>query len=73
MSTQVSSPQGPKQSFNVYTMMLVISTVALLIAVIAMFIELGRYAPDYYNTTSGRPSVSSHSVQAAVDQWGRFG
>jgi hypothetical protein len=37
--------------------MLFLSMLFLLIAVIAMFIELRRWAPDYYRTNTARPSV----------------
>lgn len=48
MSTQPSSNQ--KQPPSVYTVMLMLSMLFLLIAVIAMFMELNRWAPDYYRT-----------------------
>ena len=37
--------------------MLALSVLFMLIAVIAMFIELGRYAPQYYDTGEARPNV----------------
>ena len=48
MSTQPSSNQ--KQPPSVYTVMLMLSMLFLLIAVIAMIVELGRWGPDYYRT-----------------------
>jgi hypothetical protein len=47
--------------------MLVLSMVFLLIAVIAMFIELRRWAPDYYRTRGARPTVQVLPVDQ-VDQ-----
>ena len=38
--------------------MLVLSMVFLLIAVIAMFIEYRRWAPDYWRTQTARPSAA---------------
>ncbi|WP_197138006.1 hypothetical protein [Crateriforma conspicua] len=37
--------------------MLILSTVFMLIAVVAMLIEAGRWAPDYWNTRTAQPSV----------------
>jgi hypothetical protein len=37
--------------------MLLLSMVFMLIAVIAMWIELNRWAPDYYRTNTANPSV----------------
>lgn len=37
--------------------MLLLSMLFLLIAVIAMIIELNRWAPDYYRTNSATPQV----------------
>jgi hypothetical protein len=37
--------------------MLLVSMLFMLIAVIAMFIELRRWAPDYYRTNSANPQV----------------
>ena len=50
---------GAKQPPSVYTVMLVLSMVFLLIAVIAMFIELNRWGPDYWGTTQAKPIVQS--------------
>jgi len=46
-----------KQPPSIYTVMLVLSVVFLLIAVIAMFIELQRWGDDYWRTNQARPSV----------------
>ncbi|MCA9138040.1 MAG: hypothetical protein KDB00_14810 [Planctomycetales bacterium] len=54
MSTLPSSDTG-KQPPSVYTVMLVLSMVFLLIAVIAMYIELSRWAPDYFRTQKANP------------------
>ena len=51
MSTQLST-ENRKQPPSVYTVMLLLSMLFLLIAVIAMFIELRRWQPDYYRTNS---------------------
>jgi hypothetical protein len=37
--------------------MLLISMIFLLIAVVAMWMELNRWAPDYWRTGTSRPSV----------------
>lgn len=37
--------------------MLILSMVFLLIAVVAMFIELNRWGPDYHRTRQHKPSV----------------
>lgn len=66
MSTQLTSEPVRKQPPNVYTVMLFVSVIFMLIAVIAMFIEYRRYAPDYWRTQTARPNVSAHSVQAVV-------
>ncbi len=62
MSTQLTSEPVRKQPPNVYTVMLFVSVIFLFIAVIAMTIELRRYAPEYHSTTTARPNVSAHSV-----------
>ena len=54
MSTQ---PSSNKQPPSVYTVMLFLSMIFLVIAVIAMFMELNRWAPDYYRTNSANPSA----------------
>ncbi|QDT11704.1 hypothetical protein [Planctomycetes bacterium K23_9] len=56
MSTQLSS-ENRKQPASVYTVMLVLSMLFLLVAVIAMFIELNRWYPDYYRTNTARPQA----------------
>lgn len=56
MSTQLSNEKR-KQPPSVYTVMLLISMIFLLIAVVAMWIELRRWAPDYYRTNTANPSV----------------
>jgi len=52
-STEISRKQPP----SVYTVMLLLSMLFMLIAVIAMWVELRRYAPDYYRTNSANPQV----------------
>lgn len=57
MSTQPSTESNNKQPPSVYTVMLLLSMLFMLIAVIAMWIELNRWAPDYYRTNTANPSV----------------
>ncbi|TWU32816.1 hypothetical protein [Novipirellula artificiosorum] len=59
MSTLPSTEpaKSRKQPASVYTVMLLLSVIFLLIAVIAMFVELGRWAPDYYRTNSAQPGA----------------
>ncbi|MCG8653915.1 MAG: hypothetical protein MI861_29015 [Pirellulales bacterium] len=56
MST-LPSTENRKQPPSVYTVMLFLSMLFLLIAVIAMFIELNRWKPDYFRTQSAQPNV----------------
>ncbi len=56
MST-LPSTENRKQPPSIYTVMLFLSMIFLLIAVIAMFIELRRWEPDYYRTNTAQPSV----------------
>ena len=56
MSTLPSS-DNRKQSMSIYTVMLLVSMLFMAIAVIAMYVELNRYAPDYYRTNTAQPSV----------------
>ena len=57
MSIQ-NNPMGAmanrKQGMSIYTVMLLLSVIFMLIAVIAMYIEFSRYAPDYWKTNSAR-------------------
>lgn len=55
MST-LPSTENRKQPPSVYTVMLLLSMLFMLIAVIAMWIELSRWAPDYYRTNTAQPS-----------------
>lgn len=60
MSTLPSNNPGPastKQPPTVFTVMLLLAMLFMLIAVIAMYMELNRWAPDYYKTNTARPSV----------------
>ena len=57
MSTQLSSEPTRKQPPSIYTVMLLLSMLFMLIAVIAMWIELSRWAPDYYRTGTAQPNV----------------
>lgn len=59
MSTQPSSNVNQKQPLSVYTVMLIISTLALLIACILLAMELKEYGDfPYWNTREATPSVS---------------
>lgn len=65
MSTQLSNEPGvrsSKQPPTVYTVMLLLATLFMLIAVIAMYIELSRWAPDYYKTNTASPNVMVRPV-----------
>lgn len=60
MSTQLSSDpkfRGIKQPPSVFTVMLLLAMLFMLIAVIAMYVELNRWGPDYYKTNTAQPSV----------------
>ncbi|XZE52735.1 hypothetical protein SH139x_004438 [Planctomycetaceae bacterium SH139] len=50
----MNSVQNQKQGFSIYTVLLLLSMIFMLIAVIAMYVELKRYQPDYWEVTSGR-------------------
>lgn len=61
-STPSSSSQqimnaNQKAGMDIYTVMLLLSMVCMLIAVIAMYIEYGRYGDDGYNTTGAVSAV----------------
>lgn len=56
MSTQLSNKSG-KQPPSVYTVMLLLSMLFMLIAVIAMWVELNRWAPEYHRTNSATPQA----------------
>ena len=57
MSTLPSTEPSRKQPPSVYAVMLLLSMLFMLIAVIAMFVELSRWAPDYYRTGEATPQV----------------
>jgi hypothetical protein len=57
VSTLPSSDSGRKQPPSVYAVMLLLSMLFMLIAVIAMIVELKRWAPDYYRTNTANPQV----------------
>jgi hypothetical protein len=38
--------------------MLLVSMLFMLVAVVAMFMELRRYAPEYYKTNAATPNVN---------------
>ena len=56
MSTQPSR-ENSKQPPSIYTVMLLVSVIFLIIAVAAMWMELNRWAPDYWRTGTARPSA----------------
>lgn len=56
MST-LPSTDSRKQPPSIYTVMLLLSMIFMLIAVIAMWIELQRWQPDLYRTGTAQPSV----------------
>lgn len=56
MST-LPSNENRKQPPSVYTVLLLVSALFLAIAVVAMWMELNRWAPDYYRTNTANPSV----------------
>lgn len=57
MSLPNSTDNLPKQSTNVYTVMLFVAFLSLLIGCIFLALELRRYGPEMWNTRTGRPSV----------------
>ena len=57
MSTLPTNEPVRKQPLDVYNVALIMSAVFMLIAVIAMFIELFRWAPDYHRTQSAEPTA----------------
>ena len=57
MSTLPSTEKKTKQPASVYTVMLFLSMLFMLIAVIAMWIECRRYAPEYWNTQTAQPNA----------------
>ncbi len=57
MSTQLSSEKSRKQPPSVYTVMLLLSMLFMIIAVIAMYIEMSRYEPQYFRTNEAQPNV----------------
>lgn len=73
MSTQLSNTAGRKQPLSIYVVMLILSALFLFIAVVAMWIEARRYAPDYWQTSTARPNVSAKSVADQVAEWNRLG
>ena len=57
MSTLPSTEKKTKQPPSVYTVMLFLSMLFMLLAVIAMYYELRRYAPEYYDTNTAQPNA----------------
>jgi len=46
--------------------MLILSVLFLLVAVIAMFVEYQRWAPDYWNTRSAQPNAMVITVDRVL-------
>ena len=65
MSTQLST-ENRKQPQSIYSVMLLLSMIFMLIAVIAMFVEMRRWAPDYYRTNSARPNAMVVPVDGPI-------
>ena len=63
MSILPSSEKNRKQPPSVYTVILLLSMVFMLIAVIAMWIELRRFGDDLWNTSKANPSVMVMPVE----------
>lgn len=64
MSTQVSNEAPRKQSANIYFVMLLMSMLFLLVAVIAMFVELSRYESSRpWVTDEARPQQVMRSLE----------
>jgi hypothetical protein len=42
--------------------MLLLAMLFMIIAVVAMYMELNRWAPDYYKTNTANPVVMVHPV-----------
>lgn len=56
MST-LPSTENRKRSPSVYLVMLILATIFLLIAVVAMIMEMNRWADDYWRTKQHMPTV----------------
>lgn len=54
MSTQ---PSNSKQPPSAYTVILFLTMLFMIIAVIAMWWELNRWAPNYWRTNEANPTV----------------
>ncbi|KAA1262574.1 hypothetical protein LF1_51410 [Rubripirellula obstinata] len=65
MSTQLSN-DNRKQPPSIYTVMLLLSMLFMLIAVIAMWIELSRWSPEYHRTNSATPQAMVMPVSKTV-------
>ncbi len=65
MSPQLSNnPMGRsgKRPANIYSVMLLLAMLLMIIAVVAMYIELNRWYPDYYKTNTANPVVMVQPV-----------
>jgi len=50
-------PIAQKQGASIYTVLLILSLLFMLIAVIAMWMEVRRYQPDYWKATTASPAA----------------
>lgn len=66
MSIQLSNEKSRKQPPSVYTVMLLLSMLFMIVAVIAMYVELNRYSPQYYRTQDAQPNVRVIPAQPSV-------
>ncbi|WP_372723487.1 hypothetical protein [Novipirellula sp.] len=66
MSTLPSTEKPRKQPPSVYTVILILAMLFMLVAVIAMYVELGRWAPDYYRTNSAQPGAMLVPVNSSA-------
>ena len=66
MSTRPSSDSdvaiASKQPTNITTVMLLLSALFLVIAVIAMYLEIQRWTPDLYKTNTAKPNVMIRTI-----------
>ncbi len=56
---RAAPPTTQKQRLNVYTMMLILATIFMIVAIVMLWLELGKYDTwPYWNTQEAKPSVS---------------
>jgi len=66
VSTLPSTEKPRKQPPSVYTVILILAMLFMLVAVIAMYVELSRWAPDYYRTNSAQPGAMVVPVNSSA-------